>query len=61
MNLRRRTNESSTALNRLAQGYDYPQCGAWVDMACPTASGKPHLRRVDKAVADYLKAKGGAG
>lgn len=50
-------NDSSDALNRLAQGYDCPQCGAWADTHCKTASGKPHLRRVDKAVALYLKEK----
>lgn len=53
----RRKNDSSDALNRLAQGYDCPQCGAWADTECSTKSGKPHLRRVDKAVARYLAQK----
>lgn len=51
----KRQNGSSEALNRLAQGYDCPQCGAWADTECNTKSGKPHLRRVDKAVARYQK------
>lgn len=54
----RRKNDSSEALNRLAQGVNCPQCGAWTDTQCKTASSKPHLRRVDKAVALHLKGKG---
>lgn len=53
----RRNNGSSEALNRLAQGYDCPRCGASVDTECNTKSGKPHLRRVDKAAARYLAQK----
>lgn len=53
----RRVNDSSEALNRLALGYDCPQCGAWADVECKTKSGKPHLRRVDKAVARRLSRK----
>lgn len=56
----RRKQDSSDALNRLAHGYDCPRCGAWADTPCGTASGLPHLRRVDKAVARYLADRPGA-
>ncbi len=48
-------------LDRLALGSDCHRCGSGADDTCRTPSGKPtapHRRRIDRAVAQYLKRNG---
>ena len=50
--------ERNAHLDRLALGTDCHQCGRYSDQPCKTPSGAdtfPHRKRIDRAVAQYLK------
>jgi len=55
------TADRNRSLDILAGGSSCPRCGAWADEPCKTPAGAetlPHSARIDRAVAQYIAARG---